>query len=85
MAINFVVGLPKSVKSHEAIWVIIYRLTKSTHFLPVHINFHMGQFEQLYVKEVMKLHGVPILIVSDINLKFTSNFWKSLHYAVGTK
>lgn len=55
---DFVVGLSKSVKGHKAIWVIVERLTKYARFLPVHITFSIGQFVQLYVKEVVNLHGV---------------------------
>ena len=82
---DFVVGFPRSVTGHEAIWVIVDRLTKSAHFLPVRMTFTMDQFARLYVKEIVRLHGVPVSIVSDRDPKFTSNFWKSLHRTMGTK
>lgn len=85
MTIDFVVGLLKSVKGQETIWVIIDQLTKSAHFLPVHMTFSMEQFVQLYFKEMVKLHGVLVSIVSDRDSRFTLNFWKSLHRAMGTK
>jgi len=70
---------------HEAIWVIVDRLTKTAHFLPVRMTFTMDQFARLYAKEIIRLHGVPTSIVSDRDPRFTSNFWKSLHRAMGTK
>ncbi|XP_022859042.1 uncharacterized protein LOC111379840 [Olea europaea var. sylvestris] len=63
VTMDFVLGFTKSVKGHEAIWVIVDRLTKSARFLPVRITFSMDQFAQLYVKEVMRLHGAPVSIV----------------------
>ncbi|XP_075499161.1 uncharacterized protein LOC142537536 [Primulina tabacum] len=62
---DFVVGLPISVKGANAIWVIIDHITKSTHFLPVKTNFSMTQYEDLYIKEIVRLNGIPISIVSD--------------------
>lgn len=61
------------------------RLTKSAHFLPVRMTFTMNQFAQLYVNEIVRLHGVPVSILSNRDSRFTSNFWKSLHRAMGTK
>lgn len=85
IAMDFVVGLPKTLKGNDAVWVIIDRLTKSAHFLPIRMTFKMEQFARLYVQEIVKLHGVPISIVSDRDPRFTSQFWKSLHKAMGTK
>ena len=71
---DFVVGLPKTQKGYDSIWVIVDRLTKVAHFLPVRTNYG-GE----------KLHGVPSRIISDRGTQFTSKFWKSLHKAMGTK
>ncbi|KZV16743.1 DNA/RNA polymerase superfamily protein [Dorcoceras hygrometricum] len=65
--------------------VIIDRLTKSAHFLPVKTTYDVSRYTDLYVKEIVRLHRVPVSIVSDIDSKFTSAFWKSLHRALGTK
>lgn len=82
---DFVTGLPKSVKGHDAIWVIVDRLMKSAHFLPIRMTLNMDQLAQLYVEEIVRLHGVPTSIVFDRDPRFTSRFWKSLHVAMGTK
>ena len=82
---DFVTGLLKSVKGHNAIWVIVDRLTKSSHFLPIKTTFSLDRLAQLYVVEIVRLHGVPVSIVSDRDPRFTSKFWNSLHKAMGTK
>ena len=82
---DFVTGLLKSVKGHDAIWVIVDRLTKSSHFLPIKTTFSLDRLAQLYVMEIVRLHGVPVSIVSDRDPRFTSKFWNSLHKAMGTK
>lgn len=85
ITMDFVVRLPKTVRGNDAKWVIVDRLTKSSHFLPVKMTYKMEQFAQLYVREIVRLHGVPVSIVSDRDLRFTSNFWKSLHAALSTR
>lgn len=78
-------GLPKSPKQHEAVWVVINRLTKVIWFIPVKMSYHMDRLTKLYFDEVVRLHGVPVSIVSDRDSRFTSKFWKSLQLAMGTK
>ena len=85
ISMDFVTGLPKSVKGHDAIWVIVDRLTKSSHFLPIKTTFSLDRLAQLYVMEIVRLHGVPVSIVSNRDPRFTSKFWNSLHKAMGTK
>jgi hypothetical protein len=65
--------------------VIVDRLTKSAHFIPVRTNYGGEKLAKLYVENIVKLHGVPSRIVSDRGTQFTSKFWKSLHQAMGTK
>ncbi|KAL5579009.1 hypothetical protein UlMin_011451 [Ulmus minor] len=74
---DFVTGLPKTTKSHDAIWVVIDRLTKSAHFIPIRMTFSLEQLADLYVREIVRLHGVPKSIVSDRDARFTSKFWRS--------
>ena len=62
---DFVVGLPKTQKGMDSIWVIVDRLTKSAHFLPVKTTFNADKLALLYVNEIVRLHGVPMSIVSD--------------------
>ena len=85
ITMDFVLGLRKTQKGYNSIWVIVDRLTKSTHFLAVKSTYNMDQYAQQYIKEIVRLHGVPVSIVSDRDPKFTSTFWKSLHNAMGTK
>ena len=61
------------------------RLTKSAHFLPVKVDYSLDKLAQVYVNEIVRLHGTPISIVSDRDPRFTSRFWPSLHQAMGTK
>jgi hypothetical protein len=65
IAMDFVVGLPKAPSGQDAIWVIIDRLTKSAHFLPIKVSDRLDKLVELYVREIVKLHGVPVSIVSD--------------------
>ena len=82
---DFVVGLPKTTNGYDAVWVIVDRLTKSAHFLPIKVTYSLKQLENLYVKEIVQLHGVPISIISDRDSHFTSAFWRSVQRAMGTK
>ena len=81
----FVVGFPKTTNIHDSIWVIVDRLTKAAHFLPIKITYSLEQLVDLYVKEIVRLHGVPMSIISDRDSRFTSTFWRSVHRAIGTK
>ena len=78
------VGLPKSSKGFDSIWVVVDRLTKSTHLLPVRMTYTTDNYARLYIDEIIRLHGVPVSIVSDRDPKFTSRFWHSLQASLGT-
>ena len=65
--------------------MIVDRLTKSAHFLLVNVEDSLEKLAQLYVDEIMRLHGVPVSIVSYRGLRFTSKFWPSLQTALGTR
>jgi hypothetical protein len=82
---DFVSGFPKAQGGQDAVWVIVDRLTKTAHFLPIKMNYSMDRLAELYVKEIVRLHGVPVSIVSDRDPRFTSRFWRSLQEAMGTK
>jgi hypothetical protein len=62
---DFIVGLPKTSKGFDSIWVIVDRLTKSAHFLSVQIKYPANHCAKLYVEHIISLHGVPKTIVSD--------------------
>ena len=72
---DFVSGLPRTQKGHDAIWVIVDRLTKTAHFLPVNMKYSLEKLAKLYMDEVVRLHGVPVSIVSDRDPRFVSRFW----------
>ena len=72
---DFVVRLPRTRASFDAIWVIVDRLNKSAHFLPVCTKFSLDRLAELYISEIVRLHGVPVSIVSDRDPRFTSRFW----------
>jgi hypothetical protein len=82
---DFVVGLPKAPSRQDVIWVIIDRLMKCAHFLPIKVTDSMDKLAELYVREIVRLHGVPISIVSDRDPRFTSRFWEKLQSAMRTK
>jgi len=78
IAMDFVTHLPRTTKGFDAIWVIVDRLTKCAHFLPINQKLSMDKLAELYVREVVRLHGVPASIVSDRDPRFTSRFWQSI-------
>ncbi|GKF18792.1 reverse transcriptase domain-containing protein [Tanacetum coccineum] len=82
---DFVTKLPKTTSGQDTIWVIVNRLTKSAHFLPMKETESMEKLTRQYLKEAVSRHGVPVLIISDRDSKFTSHFWKSLNEALGTQ
>ena len=82
---DFVTHLPRTSRKHDVVWVIVDRLTKSTHFLAVQMTFTLEQFCRLYIREIVRLHGVPVSIVSDRDPRFTAQFWKSFQKAMGTQ
>jgi hypothetical protein len=71
---NFVVGLPRTQAGHDSIWVIVDRLTKVAHFIPVKTTYSGAKLAELYMSQVVCLHGVPKKIVSDRGSQFTSKF-----------
>ncbi|XP_052482987.1 uncharacterized protein LOC128036142 [Gossypium raimondii] len=74
VTMDFILGLPLSPSKKDVIWVIVDRLTKSAHFIPVITDFSLKRLVLLYVSEIVRLHGVPVFIISDRDLRFTSRF-----------
>ncbi|KAD4586096.1 hypothetical protein E3N88_23697 [Mikania micrantha] len=85
ISMDFITKLPKTASGCDTIWVIVDRLTKSAHFLPIKETDKLDKLTRIYLKEVVTRHGVPISIISDRDSRFTSHFWKSLHKALGTR
>jgi hypothetical protein len=85
ISMDFIVGLPITTKDCDSIWVIIDRLTKIAHFLPVKVKYSVIAYVELYITRILSLHGVPKTIVSDRGPQFVSKFWEELHKSLGTK
>ncbi|GKC23111.1 putative reverse transcriptase domain-containing protein [Tanacetum coccineum] len=79
------VKLPKAAAGQDTIWVIVDRLTKSAHFMPMREDDTLEKLTRQYLKEVVSRHRVPVLIISDRDGRFTLHFWKSLNKALGTR
>ena len=82
---DFVTHLPWTPQGHDVVWVIVDRLMKSAHFLAVRMTFTLERFCWLYIREIVRLHGVPVSIVSDRDPRFTVHFWKSFQNSMGTR
>ena len=85
VTMDFVTHLPRTPQGHDAVWVIADRLTKLAHFLAVQMTFTLERFCRLYIREIVRLHGVPVSIVSNRDPRFTAHFWKSIQKAIGTR
>ncbi|GKF96416.1 reverse transcriptase domain-containing protein [Tanacetum coccineum] len=85
ITMDFVTKLPKTSTGQDTIWVIVDRLTKSAHFLPMKETDLIEKLMRQYLKEVVSRHGVLVLIISDRDSKFTSHFWKLLNEALCTQ
>ncbi|GKA48079.1 putative reverse transcriptase domain-containing protein [Tanacetum coccineum] len=85
ITMDFITKLPKMAAGFDSIWVIVDRLTKSAHFLPMRETDSTEKLTRLYMKEIVARHGIPVSIISDRDSHFTSRVWKSLHKALGTQ
>nr|GEX32157.1 putative reverse transcriptase domain-containing protein [Tanacetum cinerariifolium] len=85
VTMDFVTGLPRTPSGYDPIWVIVDRLTKSAHFLPKKKTDSIEKLDELYLKEIVYRHGVPVLVISDRDSLFTSRFCVSLQKALGTQ
>ena len=82
---DFVTHLPQKLRAHYAMWVIVDRLTKSTHFLAMRMTFTLEEFCRLYIREIVRLHGVLVSIVSDQDPRFAAHIWESFQLALRTR
>ena len=82
---DFIVGVPRTSKGYDSIWVIVDRLTKSAHFLSVDTRYSAKKYAKLYFDQIMSLQGVSLTIVSDRGLVFVSRFWEQLQKSLGTR
>ncbi|XP_076952098.1 uncharacterized protein LOC143625722 [Bidens hawaiensis] len=84
IAKDFITKIPSTRKQHDSIWVVIDRLTKSTHFIPIKEMYSVDRLAHIYVERIVCHHGTPLTIISDRDGRFTSCFWKSLLSSLGT-
>ncbi|WVZ80978.1 LOW QUALITY PROTEIN: hypothetical protein U9M48_028409 [Paspalum notatum var. saurae] len=85
ITMDFIVGLPRTQKGYNSIWVVVDRLTKVAHFIPVNTTYSGAKLADLYISRIVCLHGVPKRIISDRGSQFTSRFWEQLHDSLDTK
>jgi hypothetical protein len=85
IAMDFIMGLPRTQSGYDSIWVIVDQLTKVAHFILVKTTYFGPQLAELYMSRIVCLHGVPKKIVSDRGTQFTSRFWERLHVALDTQ
>ena len=82
---DLVTGLLRSIQGYDSIWVIVDRLTKSTHFLPICTTYTAAQYAKIFLDRIVPLHGVPISIIADRGTQFTSKFWELFQKVLGTQ
>jgi hypothetical protein len=85
IGMDFIVGLPNTSQRHDSIWVIVDRLTKTAHFLPVHTTYNVKKYAEIYLDQIVRLYGVPKMIISNHGAQFIARFWEQLQSALGTK
>ncbi|GJW14613.1 putative reverse transcriptase domain-containing protein [Tanacetum coccineum] len=85
ITMDFVTKLPKSSSGHDTIWVVVDRLTKSAHFLPIREDYKTEKLAKIYTNEIVARHGVPVSIISDRDGRFTSHLWQAFQKALGTR
>jgi hypothetical protein len=85
ISMDFIVGLPLTARKKDSIWVIVDRLTKTAHFIAIHTTYLVQQYAELYMDQIVRLHGIPKTIISDRGTQFIARFWEQLHECLGTK
>jgi hypothetical protein len=81
---DFIMGFPHTSHEYNSIWVIVDRLTKSAHFIPIATIYSIGQYAELYISHIVRYHGIPRTIISDRGSIFVARFLEQLHECLGT-
>jgi hypothetical protein len=85
ISMDFTVGLTLTARKKHSIWVIVDRLTKTAHFIAVHSTYSVQQYVELYMDQIVRLHGILKTIISDRGTQFVARFWEQLHECLGIK
>jgi hypothetical protein len=85
ISMDVIVGLRLTARKKDSIWVIVYRLTNTAHFIAVHTTYLVQQYAELYMDQIVCLHGIPKTIIFDRGTQFIARFWEQLHECLGTK
>ncbi|XP_070056958.1 uncharacterized protein [Nicotiana tomentosiformis] len=85
ITMEFVVGLPRTLRRFDIVWVIVDRLIKSMHFIMIMTSNISEQLDKIYIREIVSLHGVPVSIISDRGTQFTSHFWRAVRHELDTQ
>ncbi|KAD4385762.1 hypothetical protein E3N88_25931 [Mikania micrantha] len=85
ISMDLITKLPRTANGKDSIWVIVDRLTKLAHFLPIRETYPVRKLARIYIDKIVSRHGIPLNIISDRDARFTARFWESLHQAFGTR
>ena len=85
MSMDFIIGFPMTVRKCNFVMVVVDKLSKETHFIPIKSTYKIDPIAKISMKENFRLHGFPKEIISDKDTKFSSDFWKGLFVYLGTK
>ena len=81
---EFIIGLQKNFGQHDSIMVVVDKISKDAHFIPVKSTYKAVKIAYIFMKQIFRLHGVPKVISLDREVKFIGNLWKSLFKGLGT-
>ena len=85
LTMDFITKLPRTARGDDTIWVVVDRLTKSAHFLAIKESSSAEKLAEIFVREIVSLHGIPVSIISDRDTRFTSRFWQKFQEELGTR
>jgi hypothetical protein len=84
ISLYFITGFPRTQKHNDSIMVVIGKLRKSAYFIPEKSSYKAITITEIFMKEILTLHGIPKMVISDRDVKFTSAFWKELFEGLNT-